>query len=121
MQVELSKYTSRLLLILKEHLGSEDIDVIELAITSLYDQYVSEGKVENIHDNKPLSLMESLDSAGLLDRDFRCVINSSLEEYLITAKTEEEAWQQMAIKFPEEVESGFTVEEHEFKLNFGGD
>jgi len=109
MEVKLSKYTSKLLLILKEHLDSEDIDVIELAITNLYDQYVAEGKVEDIHDNKSLSLMESLGSAGLLDRDFRCVINSSLEEYLITAKTEEDAWQQMAIKFPEEVESGFAI------------
>ena len=44
------------------------------ALKQLYDQYVSEGKVENIHDDKPLSLMESLDSAGLLDRDFKCVV-----------------------------------------------
>lgn len=118
MQVKLSKYTSKLLLILKEHLDSEDIDVIELAITNLYDQYVKEGKIEDIQDGKPLSLMESLDSAGLLDRDFKCVINSNLEEYFVTAKTEEDAWQQMSIKFPEEVESGFIITEHEFKLNF---
>ena len=62
--------------------------------------------------------MESLDSAGLLDRDFKCVVNSSLVEYFVTAKTEEDAWQQMAIKFPEEIESGFTIKEHEFKLSF---
>ena len=33
--------------------------------------------------------------------------------YYILANSEEEAWEKMAIRFPSEVEAGFTVEEGE--------
>jgi hypothetical protein len=118
MKVQLTKYASKILLSLKEHLDSEDSDVVELAIISLYEKYVDEGKLKDIHDEQPKSLMESLENAGLLDRTFRCVINSNLEEYYINAKTEEEAWQKMASKFSDEVVQGFTIEEYDdFNIN----
>ena len=113
MKVQLTKYASKILLSLKEYLDSEDSDVVELAIINLYEKYVDEGKLEDIHDEQPKSLMESLENAGLLDRDFKCAINSSGEEHYINAKTEEDAWQKMAIRFPNEVNTGFTIEEYD--------
>ena len=118
MKIKLSKYSLKLLLTLKEHLGCEDSDVIEEAIVELFEKYVKEGKIENPNDSKSLSLMESLENAGLLDRDFKCVINSSGEEHYVNAKTEEDAWEKMAIRFPNQVSKGFTIEEYdEINLN----
>jgi len=118
MKIKLSKYSLKLLLTLKEHLDCEDSDVIEEAIIELFEKYVKEGKIENLNDSKSLSLMESLENAGLLDRDFKCVINSSGEEHYVNAKTEEDAWQKIAIRFPNEVNYGFTIEEcDDFHLN----
>lgn len=38
---------------------------------------------------------------------------SARQGYYIDANSAEEAWQKMAIRFPEEVEAGFTVQEWE--------
>lgn len=37
---------------------------------------------------------------------------SARQGYYITAHNQEEAWQKMAIMFPEETKIGFTVNEH---------
>lgn len=37
---------------------------------------------------------------------------SARQGYYIMANNKEEAWQKMAILFPEEVNKGFTVDEH---------
>jgi hypothetical protein len=38
---------------------------------------------------------------------------SARQGYYITAASEEEAWEKMALRFPEETEEGFTVAEWE--------
>lgn len=59
-------------------------------------------------------------------KEYRCTRNASYahnclghndltarQGYYISADSAEEAWERMAIRFPEEVEVGFTVEEWE--------
>lgn len=44
----------------------------------------------------------------------KCLGHSDIQArqgYYIAANNEEEAWQKMAMKFPDEIKSGFTVEE----------
>jgi len=119
MQITLSKYAQRALLAVKEHLQGEDDDAIEEAILQMYRQLVDNGKITDIFDPKPKSLMDAFEDAGLLDREFRCIFNSDSREYIISAKTEEDAWHQIAIRFPNEVSQGFRVEEYnKFHPNF---
>lgn len=57
-------------------------------------------------------------------KEYRCMRNASYSHqclgrddlsarqgYYITANSQEEAWQKMAVRFPEEAGDGFTVEE----------
>ncbi|XGB38742.1 MAG: hypothetical protein LVT47_10675 [Cyanobacteria bacterium LVE1205-1] len=119
MQITLSKYAQRALLAVKEHLQGEDDDAIEEAILQMYHQLVDNGKIKDIFDSKPKNLMDAIEDAGLLDREFSCIFNSDGQEYIISAKTEEDAWQQIAIRFPNEVIHGFRVEEcNKFYPNF---
>jgi hypothetical protein len=113
MKVSLSKYAQKALLALKEHLQGEDDDAIEEAILQTYCRLVKEGKMGDVFDGKSSNLMNALEGTGVIDRNFRCILNSNGCEYFITAKTEEDAWQNLAIKFPDQVESGFTIEECE--------
>ena len=59
-----------------------------------------------------------------MDREYRCTRNTSYSHdclghedirarqgYYIAAGSQEEAWQKMAVRFPEETKEGFTVEE----------
>jgi lipase chaperone LimK len=59
-------------------------------------------------------------------REYRCTRNAlylhdctgrddirERQGYYISAESEEEAWQKMATRFPEETEAGFTVQEWE--------
>ena len=68
-----------------------------------------------------------------MTREFRCTRNApyshqclghndllSREGYYITASSQEEAWEKMARRFPEEASAGFTVQEWE-GLNVTGD
>lgn len=61
-----------------------------------------------------------------MQKEYRCTRNvlyshqclgrddlSARQGYYITAASEEEAWQKMATRFPEEVTEGFTVQEWE--------
>jgi hypothetical protein len=61
-----------------------------------------------------------------MPKEYRCTRNASYSHqclghddlsarqgYYITAASEEEAWQKMATRFPEEVKEGFTVQEWE--------
>lgn len=59
-----------------------------------------------------------------MEKEYRCTRNASYSHdclghedirvrqgYYITADSQEEAWQKMAVRFPEEAGDGFTVEE----------
>jgi len=111
MQIKLSKYAFKRLEILEEHLQAEDSDVIEEAVIQLYDSYVKKGEIEE--QRQPSSLTEALSREGLLKGQFKCTRNAifgTQEELLIEAENEEDAWEQMASKFPNEVEQGFNIE-----------
>lgn len=112
MQIKLSKYAAKRLDALKNHLQAEDSDVVEEAILQLYDGYVLKGEIQE--DRESSSLIEALSREGLLKRQFNCTRNaapSTQEELLIDAESEEDAWGQMAARFPAEVEQGFDIEE----------
>lgn len=59
-----------------------------------------------------------------MEREYRCTRNalyshqclghsdlSARQGYYVTAASQEEAWQKMACKFPEETSEGFTIED----------
>jgi dsRNA-specific ribonuclease len=114
MQVNLTKYAQKLLLALKEHLHTdEDSDVIEEAVLQLYQRYVDEGTMQDVIDQKPHSLMAALEISGCFKKEYLCILNNlhaTKREYVIVADSEEDAWQQMAIRFPNETKHGFTIE-----------
>jgi competence protein ComGC len=112
MQIKLSQYASKRLEILKEHLQAEDSDVVEEAVIQLYDSYVQKGEIQE--ERQPSSLIEALSREGLLKRRFKCTRNAlpdTQEELFIEAENEEDAWQQMAARFPIELETGFDIKE----------
>lgn len=110
MEIKLSQYATKLLNILKDHLQSEDSDVIEEAVIRLYESFLERGEITEAR--QPTTLMESLDQAGLLKRQFKGRRNAAPEQvYDLEAENDEDAWQQMARRFPMEVEQGFSIEE----------
>lgn len=112
MQIKLSKYAAKRLEALKDYLQAEDSDVVEEAIIHLYDSYVQKGEIQE--ERQPSSLVEAFSREGLLKRQFKCtrnVLPNTQEELFIEAENEEDAWEQMASKFPAEIEQGFNIEE----------
>ncbi|MBW4582244.1 MAG: hypothetical protein KME42_21980 [Tildeniella nuda ZEHNDER 1965/U140] len=118
MEIKLSKYATKLLDVLKDHLQVEDADVVvEEAVIRLYKSYLEKGEITE--GRQPTSLIESLNQAGFLKRQFKGRRNAlPKQQYDIEAENEEDAWQQMAKRFPEEVNQGFIVEEVE-SIDFG--
>lgn len=112
MRIQLSKYASNLLAKLERHLQAEPSDVVEEAIINLYESLVSRGEIVEREES---TLFESLSSSGLLKRTYKCKLKEkdSIQgsEFILEADSEEEAWQQMAIRFPDQANSGFIIQE----------
>jgi len=97
---------------LKDYLQAEDSSVVEEALIQLYECCVQKGKIQE--ERQSSSLTEALSREGLLKRRFNCTKNSLSniqEELIIEAENEEDAWEQMAARFPVEMKQGFNIKE----------
>jgi len=108
-----------------EALNSQDTPaILNLAKEQGYDFTANELRqgLKQIHNILP----NPVEIENLTLREYRCTRNapyshecigrddlSARQGYYINAHSAEEAWEQMASRFPEETEAGFTVEEWE--------
>lgn len=114
LRIELSKYARSLLQKLESYLDADSSAVVEEAVIKLYESYVTSGKIK---EKTADSLASALDQAGLLKNSYRCyrlALNKThRSEEIIEAYNEEDAWQQIAQLFPNEVKKGFEIEKIE--------
>jgi hypothetical protein len=110
MEINLSPLALARLERLKSALIADESTVIENAINRLYEAEASQ-------NNSPSpTLAEILDRADLLKGLYRCTRNAldqsaaESQSLILEANTDEEAWQKIAILFPDEVKKGFTIE-----------
>jgi hypothetical protein len=115
MEIHLSQYALKLLNRLRSTLQANNSAVVEEAIIRLYRTFVADGVIQEGEAPKPLA--EILDRADLLKSLYQCSRNALDADHpqnrplILEGNTEEEAWQKMAILFPEEVTYGFSIQE----------